>query len=474
VAVLPLANLTGDPELGYFVDGVHYALTTELSKIEGLVVQSRQSVLRYRDSERSLPDIARELGVDALVEGAVFKSGDSVRITVQLLRARPEQQMLAATHSGPLDHALVLHNVVAHQIADSIHARLAPAEARRRQAARHVADPAAEKAFLAGLYHLERSMKAELMPGPVQLAVLDSAIHHFRQAIRLDPQWSAPHARLSTAYRVKTDNLPEDSASAYYRSAKAEAQRGIELDETDAEAHASLAIVLAFHDWDWDGADREIRRSLALDPYARAFAAAAIMTAAGRHDETPPLWRKAEARYPLSEQLRLGAVMSHGCAERHDEAIATARDLNERVTRSGRTGVPGDSAWLLGVLAREHSMQGDHAKAIAAAEALVARQPTPQSRVMLAFVYARAGRRDEARTIAARLEADARSHGRPWAPAHLYAALGDTQRALDIVVAAAREHRPSGMFRCSIEYRVLRNEPRMRELIRSLGFPSAG
>jgi hypothetical protein len=89
-------------------------------------------------------------------------------------------------------------------------------------------------------------------------------------------------------------------------------------------------------------------------------------------------------------------------------------------------------------------------------------------------VYARAGRRDEARTIAARLEADARSHGRPWGPAHLYAALGDTQRALDIVVAAAREHRPSGMFRCSIEYRVLRNEPRMRELVRSLGFPSAG
>jgi TolB-like protein len=472
VAVLPLANLTGDPELGHFVDGVHYALSAELSKIPGLAVHSRQSVLRYRDSERPLPEIARELGVDALIEGAVFKSGDSVRITVQLLRARPEQQMLAASHVGPLDHALVLHNVVAREIADSIHARLAPADARERRAAKRVVNPAAEKAFLAGLYHLERSMKAELITGPAQLKVLDSAIHHFEEAIALDPQWSAPHARLSTAYRVRTDDLPEDSAAEYYRRAKAEALRGIELDDTDAEAHASLAIVLAFHDWDWAGADRAIRRSLELDPYARAFAAAAIMTAAGRHDEALPLWRKAEARYPLSESLRLSAVMARGCAERHDEAIATARELNDRVTRSGRTNMPGDSAWLLSVLAHEHSMKGERARAIAAAEALVARDTRPQSRVTLAFVYARAGRRAEAQMLADRLEAEARSRGAPWRPAHLYAALGDTRRAVDMVVAAAKERRPNGMFRCSIAYRVLRNEPRMRELVRSLGFPS--
>ena len=474
IAVLPLANLTGDPALGHFVDGLHYALSAELSKIQGLAVHSRQSVLRYRDSERPLPEIARELGVDALLEGAVFKSGDSVRITVQLLRARPEQQMLAASHAGPLDHALVLHNVVAREIADSVHARLAPADARERRAAKRVVSPAAEKAFLAGLYHLERSMKAELITGPAQLKVLDSAIHHFKEAIALEPEWSAPHARLSTAYRVRTDNLPPDSADAYYLRAKAEALRGIELDATDAEAHASLAIVLAFHDWDWAGADRAIRRSLELDPYARAFAAAAIMTAAGRHDEATQLWRKAEARYPLSEMLKLSAVMASGCAERHDEAIAGARELTERVTRSGRTGVPGDSAWLLSVLAQEHSMKGEHAKAIAAAEALVARGASPEARVTLAFVQARAGRSAEARTLADRLEAEARARGGPWRPAHLYAALGDTQRALDMAVAAAKERRPNGMFRCGITYRVLRNEPRMRELVRSLGFPATG
>ena len=474
VAVLPLANLTGDPELGHFVDGMHYALSAELSKIPGLAVQSRQSVLRYRDSERPLPEIARELGVDALLEGAVLKSGDSVRITVQLLRARPEQQMLAASHAALLDHALVLHNVVAREIADSVHARLAPADARERRAAKRVVSPAAEKAFLAGLYHLERSMKAELITGPAQLKVLDSAIHHFKEAIALEPEWSAPYARLSTAYRVSTDNLPEDATADYHRNAKAAALRAVALDETDAEGHASLAIELAFHDWDWAGADREIRRSLELDPYARAFAAAAIMTAAGRHDEAMTLWRRAEARYPLSERLKLSAVTASGCAERHDDAIARARELNDRVTRSGRTGMPGDSAWLLSVLAHEHSMKGEHAKAIAAAEALVARDAQPQSRVTLAFVYARAGRRAEARTLADRLEAEARSRGGAWRPAHLYAALGDTQRALDIVVAAAKERRPNGMFRCGITYRVLRNEPRMRELVRSLGFPSTG
>ena len=474
VAVLPLANLTGDPGLGFFVDGVHYALSAELSKIDGLAVHSRQSVLRYRGSDRPLPEIARELGVDALLEGAVFRSGDSVRITVQMLRARPEQQMLAASHVGPLDHALVLHNVVAREIADSVHARLAPAEARARRAAKRAVNPAAEREFLAGLYHLERSMKAELLTGPEQLKVLDSAIHHFKQAIALDPQWAAPHARISTAYRVSTDNLPEDAAAGYHRRAKAAALRAVELDPTDAEAHASLAIELAFHDWDWAGADREIRRSLELDPYARAFAAAAIMTAAGRHDEAMTLWRKAEARYPLSERLKLAAVMAAGCAERHDDAVARARELNERVTRSGRTGMPGDSAWLLSVLAHEHSMKGEHANAIAAAEALVERDPRPESRVTLAFVYARAGRRDEARGLTARLEAEARARGVPSRSAHLHAALGDTRRALDMVVTEARERRPNGMFRCGITYRVLRNEPRMRELVRSLGFPTSG
>jgi len=329
--VLPLANLTGDPALGHFVDGVHYALSAELSKIEGLSVHSRQSVLRFRGSERPLPEIARELGVDALLEGAVFRSGDSVRITIHMLRARPEQQMLAASHSGPLDHALVLHNVVARVIADSVHARLAPAEARARRAAKRVVNPAAEKEFLAGLYHLERSMKAELITGPAQLKVLDSAIHHFKEAIALDPQWSAPHSRIATAYRVSTDNLPEDAAADYYRRAKAAALRAVELDDTDAEAHASLAIELAFHDGDWAGADREIRRSLELDPYARAYAAAAIMTAAGRHDEAMSLWGKAEARYPLSERLKLSAVVASGCAERPDDAIARARELTERV-----------------------------------------------------------------------------------------------------------------------------------------------
>src|SRR5215208_4056352 len=238
--------------------------------------------------------------------------------------------MLAASHYGLLSQALVLHNVIAREIADSIHARLAPAEAKARRAAKRVVSPAAEKAFLAGLYHLERSIKTEFMAGPEQLKVLDTAIHYFKQAIALDPQWSAPHARLSTAYRARTDNLPEDSAAEYYRRAKAAALRGIELDDTDPEAHASLAMVLAFYEQDWAGADRAIRRSLALDPYARAFAAGVIMTAAGRHDEAMSLWRKAEARYPLSESLRLGAVWAYGCAERHDDAIAAARELNDR------------------------------------------------------------------------------------------------------------------------------------------------
>ena len=473
IAVLPLANLTGDPNLDYFVDGVHYALSTELSKIEALTVYSRQSVLRYRGSDRPLPEIARELGVDALVEGAVFKSGDSVRVTVQLLRARPEQQMLAASHDGLLSHALILHNVVAHELADSVHARLAPADAQKRRAAKRVVNPAAEKAFLAGLYHLERSIKAQLITGPEQVAVLDSAIRRFEEAIALEPDWSAPHARLSTAYRLSADHFAEDTAVEYDRRAKAEALRGIELDAGDAEAHASLASVLLFRELDWRRAEREVRRSLELDPYARAMTASAYMTAAGRHDEAIPLWRKAEARYPLSEALRLGAVRAYACAGLEDEAIARARELTDRVTRSGRDHMPGDSTWLLNFLAYEHSLNGEHNEAVAAAQALIARDTTPESRITLAFVYARAGRRDEARALAERLEAQARARGGVWKPAQLYAALGDTGRALAMVVATLKEGHPDVFFRCGVAYRALGDGPRMRDLIRSYGFPGA-
>jgi len=304
---------------------VHYALSSELAKIGALTVYSRQSVLRYRGSDRPLPEIARELGVDALLEGAVFKSGDSVRITVHLLRARPEQQMLEATHDGLLSHALVLHNVVAREIADSVHARLAPAEARERRAAKRVVDPAADKAFLAGLYHLERSLKGQLITGPEQAEVLDSAIHHFKKAIALEPEWSAPHARISTAYRLRSTHFTEDTAAEYDRRAKAEALRGIELDETDAEAHASLASVLLFRDRDWVGAGRAIRRSLELDPYARAMTAASYMTAAGRHDEAIAEHERARQLDPLSRIANANLTRALYWARRYDEAIVQAR-----------------------------------------------------------------------------------------------------------------------------------------------------
>ena len=166
-------------------------------------------------------------------------------------------------------------------------------------------------------------------------------------------------------------------------------------------------------------------------------------------------------------------IESYACAGLHDEAIAPARELTDRVTRSGRTRVTGDSTWLLNFLAYQHSLHGDHAEAIAAAEALVARDTTAESRAALAFVYARAGRRNEVRALTERLEAEAWSRGSRSRPAQLYAALGDTQRALGMVDAAAKERRPDVFFRCSVTYRVLQRKPRMRELVRSFGSPSS-
>jgi DNA-binding SARP family transcriptional activator/TolB-like protein len=470
VAVLPMANLTGDPEQDYFAAGLHDALISELAQVGALTVYSRQSVLRYQGSDLPLSVIARELGVDALVEGSVFTSGDSVRIIVQLVRAQPEEHVWAGSRHGPLSHALAFQGEVARDIARSIRARVAP-DLDARLTGRRTVEPEAQRVYLRGSYHLEQASYGQRMTEPDRLEELQTAIRYLEAAVALDPGWATAHAKLALAYHWLASGFRGRFQDEFYPKSKAAALRALELDETEAQAHSSLGFVLYSYEWDWAGAERAMRRALELDPNSHHYTYALFLQAVGRHDEAIRHFHRAEERMPLAEMLKTQITWAYDCAGRHDEAIAQARELNARVARSGRQGIDGDSVWFLNFVSLQLSSMGRHDEAIAMSEQL-GRLDAEAGEFALALAYARAGRRDEARVLADRIETRVVQAGGAWHPDHLYAALGDTERTLDMVERADLPRAVLVGIRCSLTYRLLQHEPRMQAIVRPVGFPA--
>lgn len=456
LAVLPLENLTGDAGQDYFVAGMHDALVTELGRIPDLTVISRQSVVRYQDSDEPLPAIARALGVDAIVEGSVFLAGDSVRVTAQLSRASPEQALWADAYHGALPHALALQRDVARAIATAIRAAVSPAPEARPATARAV-DPAAQRAYMAGLHHLERHWLGTLPPEP-SLDALRTGIAHLETAVALDPEWAAAHARLARGYHSLASAVSEVRGE-FYGKSKAAALRAIELDEAEAQAHASLGFVLFAHEWDWAGAERELRRALVLDPNAHHAVYAVFLRSAGRYDEAITRFRLAEERDPLSRTLKRQLVAALFCAGRYEEAL-------EQAAHSFRLwpelGVAAESGFRGNV----YTVRSLHAEAIREYRQAVAASDSAAWAVAgLAYVHARAGDHDLARTLLRRVEERPGSY-HPL----LYAALGQTERAVTMIESAFLERGLGAILdqRCFPEYDALRTEPRVRQMLRRM------
>jgi DNA-binding SARP family transcriptional activator/TolB-like protein len=475
IAVLPLANLTGDPAQDYFVAGMHDALIAELAKIEALAVYSRQSVLRYQGSDLPLPAIARELGADALVEGAVFKSGDSVRISTQVVRAQPEEHGWASVHQGPIDQALSLQGAVARDIAQGMRTRVG-AEVLGRMSSAHAVNPEAQQAYLTGLYHLERATYVDEPPVAERIAHQMTAIRYFEQAVEIDSTWASAYGKLALAYHWYASGALEPAVAAeFYPRSKAAAERALTIDETESQAHASLGFVLYNFDWAWEAAEREIRRAVELDPNSHHWIYALYLQAAGRHEAAIEHYLLAEERNPTSEVLKAQVAGAYACAGRHDEAIAHARALRARIEQSGRTGVVfRDSVWLLNITSRELSLKGAHDEAIREAEIMRVLSPSsPVSLGRLAVAYALAGRREDAKVLLGHLETQDIVRREPWRVANVYAALGNVDRALELEEAAYPVTRYRlAHYRCSEVYQLLKDEPRMREYVRPMRYPN--
>jgi len=461
LAVLPLANLTGDKRQEYFVDGMHEALVTELSQIPELTVISRQSTLQYQETARSVPVIARELGVDALLEGSVFRAEDSVRITVQLIRPDPEEHLWAGTYHGALRDAIALQREVARAVGRAIHARAAPEPYTRLPASS--VSPEAQEAYLQGLYHLERQMVTMELTDSERLEALRTAVAYLENAVDLAPEWAAAHAKLARAYHWIASNY-EELAPKFYPKSKTAALRALELDPNDAQAHASLGFVLFNHEWDWQGAERSIHRALALDPNSHQWIYALFLMAAGRYDEAIIHYRLAEERNPLSTLLKRQLAWAYSCSGRHNEAIAELEELRARL---------GDSPdWLRAEFGKEYLTKSKYPEAISALEsAVTVSDSNPWFLALLAHGYARAGRVGDARRLVPWLE---QRPGQGYAPDlfDLYTALGDTGRAIAMVQSAFEQHSGDILYlRCATAYPALRNRPQIREIMRRIGVP---
>jgi TolB-like protein/DNA-binding winged helix-turn-helix (wHTH) protein/tetratricopeptide (TPR) repeat protein len=273
IAVLPFANLSGDAAQDYFADAMTEELTSDLGKIAALRVISRTSAMHYKKVPKTAPEIARELNVDVVIEGSVFRSGDLVRITVQLINARPERHLWSESYERDLKDVLALQSNLAHAIANQVRAVITPAEEERMQP--ESVSPGAYEAYMRGRFHVDRWTGEDSA----------EALHYFQRAAELDNNYALAYVGMAECYVFGVAGVRgEDGVKRGF----AAASRALELKPDMGEAHAILGFLRAERDWDFVGAEAEIKRGIALSPnYAPAHHwYSHLLIDLGRYDES--------------------------------------------------------------------------------------------------------------------------------------------------------------------------------------------
>jgi TolB-like protein/Tfp pilus assembly protein PilF len=461
IAVLPLKNLSDDPEQDYFADGITEVLTTELGKIGTLQVRSYQSVIGYRQTAKTLQQIARELKVDAVLEGAVLRSGDRVRITAKLVQATPERHLWAESYEFDQRDILTVHGEVALHVARQIRVKLTPQEQARLTTSRRV-DPQAYQAYLLGRAHFYKTK------APTSAM---KAKEYYLKAIEKDPGYAPAYASLAELYAVAGWRLTRDPRGGYW-DARPEAlqwaEKALKLDDTLAETHAALGWVRQ-QEWDWDGAEREYRRAIELNPsYSLARIWYAIyLYAMQRFEESAAQAQRAQELDPVSPLINSWAGSAYFFAGRVEEAMASWQKALELEP----------SSWYAStVLARAYVTEGMYQQAITELQkAMIFNATEPFVLGALAHAYARAGQREEALKLVRELKRIEAERGIiptfsfVWA----YAGLGDNGQAFAWLERSYQERRERLVW-LNVDplLEPLRSDPRFQELVLRVGLPT--
>jgi eukaryotic-like serine/threonine-protein kinase len=464
IAVLPLQNYSGDPQQEYFVDGMTDSVIADLGKIKDMRVISRTSVMPYKNSKKSMREIASELHADAVIEGSVMRSADRVRITVQLIDAARDQHLWSESYERETKNVFELQGQVAQAIAQQVHAVVTPEEEKRFTTKRAI-DPDVYELYLKGRHVMERG----------GLEDVQKAIDYFESGIAKDPDNALLYTGLADAYIDKMMDVHESPAEATAK-ARAAATRALQLDDSLAEAHTSLGMIKLSYDWDWAGAERELKRAMELNP---GYPLAQVMygqylTMVGRHEEALPYFEKAHRLDPLFGESYRGEGYACFMSHKYDEAIIQYQKALE---------LEPDAITYFGlVLARTE--KADYATAISEAEKATKLNDSPLLLTSLASAYARAGRRADANRVLRRLEEIWKRQGTapawhaasspyvcPYEVAGVYAQLGDKDRAFEWLEKAYRNRSCLYWLRQDPRFDSIHADPRFQELLAKVNFP---
>ena len=455
LAVLPLESLSSEASQDYFADGMTDELISDLGQISALRVISRTSVMTYKHARKPLPQIARELNVDAVVEGTVLRSGDQVRITAQLIEAATDKHLWSQSYEGELRDTLTLQNKVASAIADQIRINLNPQEQAALKNTKFV-NPQAYEFYLKGRYFWNKRTADGLKV----------ALAYFNQAVDEDPKYAQAYSGLADTYALLGDwqyaaMTPKEALP----KAKAAAIKALELDSTLGEAHNSLAFVLDGFDWDLDAGGKEFRQAIDLNPsYATAHHWFAWhLSLLGRYDEAIAEMRKAENLDPLS--LIINADLA--------ELLVLAHSYDESIRQSNKTiEMDPNFAMAHNQLAQGYLEKHMYSEAVTELEKAVRLSGgSPTCIANLARAYAASGKRSEAIRLLSGLQKRSNptySYGSEIAT--IYASLGNRDQAMNWLEKAYEERfNPGVLLRPGFD--PLRSDPRFEDLVHRIGLP---
>ncbi len=457
IAVLPLENLSGNVDQEYFSDGMTDELIGEIARIGSLRVISRTSIMQYKGmhsksgARKSLPEIARDLNVDSILEGTVVHSGSKVRITAQLIRAKDDRHLWSAEYQRNLTDVLALQGEVARAIASQIEVKLTPDEEKHLTRTRSV-DPEAYNLFLQGSFFVRQGARSTA-----------KSIERFRRAIELDPSQAESYAGLAEALCYAAIHGLRPSTEAY-PAARVAALKALELDESNASAHDALADVMQGYDRNLAGAQAEFKRALQLNPSDLVVRVryAESLTRIGKFDEAVEVTGKTLALDPISPISYSSRAMIFFRARRYDESIQSSRQALEFDPSSVQ------ALWWQGV---SYAGKRDFPKSVAALKKALSIADEPLFRGYLGFVYGQAGEKDKALGILKEL---AMLSGQRWVSpidyALVYAGLGDSDSTFAWLEKAYQAHEMRFEL-ASFYYDSFRSDPRFADLKGRLGFP---
>jgi len=449
IAVLPLENLSADPTQEYLADGLTEELIADLGQVGALRVISRTSVMTYKGTKKTLPTIAQELGADAVVEGSILHEGNEIRVTAQLIDARTDRHLWARSYVRDLTSVLSLQGEVAQAIANEVSANVTPQEEARLTRPRPVGKEA-QDLYLIGLHFYISSDPR-------------SAIVYFQQSVDKDPNYAPSHAGLASSYGWLGEAgwLPYDQA---FPRQKAEALKAIAIDEALPEGHLALATAVMNLNWDWAACEREIKRTLDLNPSSAATHAAygLYLMRVGRSDEAREELKQTQLLDPVSSNVSVDQGFASYFARHYDDA------LNQFQRAGAIEPNPAVFSFPLGVIYVEKKM---YPEAIAEFQKL---GDQPHALGHMGNAYARMGRTEDARVMISRLEEHVRKDGvGRFEIALVYAGLNEKDQAFAWLEKSYAAH-DKGLTYLRIDPCLdpLRADPRFQDLIHRVGFPA--